>query len=246
MSDWTFPTTLEDFKKEGDANAQTLYNHICGYMNKATEHYNEVNQRLIEANTQLSELRGEVMVLETERTTLETQLALAQQTPIPVPQTPVNPPTLPPPPPPQNPHVPLAPAATQRSEKMPDPEKFSGDRAKLPDFLTQIRLKLMANKDRFLNTDALTMYVIPRLDGAALRQVATFISGTDIDFDSPVELREYLETSFGDPDPNGTARQELHELKQMKDFGAHHTEFRRIMGKLKYDDAAQMDCLEIE
>jgi hypothetical protein len=72
MSDWTFPTTYEDLKKEGDANAQTLYNNICGYMNQATEHLNEVNKRLIDANSQLSELRGKVMVLEIARSTLET------------------------------------------------------------------------------------------------------------------------------------------------------------------------------
>jgi hypothetical protein len=127
---------------------------------------------------------------------------------------------------------------------MPDPEKFHGDRAKLPDFLTQVRLKLLANRDRCLNENAMTMYVISRLDGAALHQIATFINGVNIDFASPEALLTYLETSFGDPDPTGTARHELHELKQTKDFSAYLTEFRRIMGKLRYDDATQMDALE--
>jgi len=40
------------------------------------------------------------------------------------------------------------------------------------------------------------------------------------------------------------ARRELYELKQIKDFSAYLTEFRRIVGKLRYDDAAQMDALE--
>jgi hypothetical protein len=102
----------------------------------------------------------------------------------------------------------------------------------------------LANRDRFLNENAMTMYIISRLDGAALRQIATFINGVNIDFDSPEALLTYLETSFGDPDPTGTARRELHELKQTKDFSAYLTEFRRIMGKLRYDDAAQMDALE--
>jgi len=33
-------------------------------------------------------------------------------------------------------------------------------------------------------------------------------------------------------------------LKRSKDFSAYLTKFRRIMGKLKYDDATQMDALE--
>jgi hypothetical protein len=89
------------------------------------------------------------------------------------------------------------------------------------------------------------MYIISRLEGVALRQIATFVDGATFNFDSPVGLMEYLETSFGDPDPTGTARRELYELKQGKDFSAYLTEFRRIMRKLKYDDKAQLDCLEI-
>jgi hypothetical protein len=90
----------------------------------------------------------------------------------------------------------------------------------------------------------MTMYIISRLDRAALRQIATFINRTTINFVSPQALLTYLETSFGNPDPIGTARRELHELKQSKHFSAYLTEFRRIIGKLKYNDAAQMDALE--
>jgi hypothetical protein len=102
----------------------------------------------------------------------------------------------------------------------------------------------LANRDRFLNQDAMMMYIISRLDGAALRQIATIIDGINIDFASPDELLKYLETSFSDPNPTGTARRELHELKQTKNSSAYLTEFRRIMGKLRYDNMAQMDALE--
>jgi hypothetical protein len=43
----------------------------------------------------------------------------------------------------------------------------------------------------------------------------------------------------------GTARPELHKLKQTKDFSAYISKFRGIMGKLMYDDATQIDALEI-
>jgi hypothetical protein len=88
------------------------------------------------------------------------------------------------------------------------------------------------------------MYIVSRLEGAALRQIATFVTGATVNFESPAALLTYLETSFGDPDPIGTARRELHDLRQTKDFGAYLTEFRRIMGKLNYDNNAQMDALE--
>jgi hypothetical protein len=133
----------------------------------------------------------------------------------------------------------------QWSEKMADPAKFSGDRSKHPDFLTKMRLHLMANADRFLNENAKMMYIISHLEGAALRQIATFVDGASINFDSPIGVMEYLETSFGDPDPTGTARRELNQLEQGEDFSAYLTEFRRIIRKLKYDDKAQMDSSEM-
>jgi hypothetical protein len=270
MSGWTLPASLDAFQQEGNAGAEALYQNIRNALNAANQRanashqalnagevqFNEAKRLLAEANQRLQEARqvpevaqlqeltqrlqqanherdqtiDENMALEAQVTALQTQLALAQQAPQ----------SQQPPPPPLAPLTP----ATQRSEKMPDPEKFGGERSKLPDFLTQMRLKLMANADRFLNENAKMMYIISRLEGAALRQIATFVDGVTIKFASPTALMEYLETSFGDPDPTGTARRELHELKQGKDFSAYLTEFRRIMGKLKYDDKAQMDCLE--
>src|SRR5260221_2786272 len=107
-----------------------------------------------------------------------------------------------------------------------------------------MRLKLKAKQHRFLNSEAMTMYIVSRLEGAALRQIAAFVTGAAVNVESPAALLTYLETSFGDPDPIGTARRELHELKQTKDFGAYLTEFRRIMGRLNYDNNAQMDALD--
>jgi hypothetical protein len=54
-----------------------------------------------------------------------------------------------------------------------------------------------------------------------------------------------LKTSFDDPNPTGTARRELYELKQTKNFSTYLIEFRIIMGRLRYDENAQMDALEM-
>jgi hypothetical protein len=78
----------------------------------------------------------------------------------------------------------------------------------------------------------------------ALCQIAIFIDRTTINFASPQVLVTYFETSFGHPDRAGTGMRELHQLQPSKDFSAYLPEFRRIMGKLMYHDAVQMDTLE--
>jgi hypothetical protein len=218
MSGWTIPPSFEAFQAEANADGNLLYRNICTF----------IHQTVANTNQQLADAHDEITGLEAEVTSLRTQLAIAQQAPPPHRQS-ENPPA----------------STTQRSEKIPDPDKFDGTRTKTPDFLTQIRLKLRGNRDRFLDEQGMMMYVVSRLEGAALRQIATFVTEERVNFDSTVALLEYMETSFGDPDTIGTARRELHELKQKTDFSAYLTEFRRIMGKLRYDEAAQMDALEL-
>jgi hypothetical protein len=159
---------------------------------------NETITHLQDTIRDLKLAHKDVNTSDAQVTSLQTPLNLAQQAP------PADHQAGPPPPPP---------SVNQRSEKMPDPEKFHGDRAKLPDFLIEVRLKLLANRDRFLNENTMTMYDISSLDGAALRQIANFIHGINNDFASLQVLLTYQDTSFGDPDPTGTARHELHELK---------------------------------
>jgi hypothetical protein len=171
MSVWIFPASQEAFEEEGHTSPADLYQNIRNMVNLANQRANtnyqtaeavkadrhearqllaEVTQQLQEAQTnappvpeqvqeltqrlyhytqQLTEAHNEVNNLEAQVTTVQTQLNLARHALLPV-----NPPAGPG----RNP----APLPPQRSEKMPDPEKFHGDRTKLPDFLTQIRWKL--------------------------------------------------------------------------------------------------------
>jgi len=83
------------------------------------------------------------------------------------------------------PHVvPMGPPVQphKRSKKISDPKKFHDDRTKLRNFLTLVLLKLLAGTEQFLNKNVMTMYIISRLDGAAFRQIPTFIDGTTINF----------------------------------------------------------------
>ncbi|KAH0611276.1 uncharacterized protein H6S33_010541 [Morchella sextelata] len=75
--------------------------------------------------------------------------------------------------------VPVAPASTpgQRSDKIPDPSKFDGIRSALRPFITQLRLKMIGNADRFTSTQQQLVYAINLLSGGALGQVMPVVNG---------------------------------------------------------------------
>jgi hypothetical protein len=54
-----------------------------------------------------------------------------------------------------------------------------------------------------------------------------------------------MKSSFCNLDLSGTARHELNQLKHTTDFTAYLTEYRRIIGKLRNEDAAQLYALEL-
>ncbi|KAI0995438.1 hypothetical protein K3495_g12740 [Podosphaera aphanis] len=132
-----------------------------------------------------------------------------------------------------------------RSEKFPDPEKFDGSRTKLPGFMTQLRMKLEVNHDRFRNEAAKVIYSISRLEGRALDQVVPLVNAnSSAPFPSVTAFIAHLEASFGDPDPRGTARRELLALRQGKgDFASYYSQFLRIIAYLDYNEAAKIDAL---
>jgi len=205
--------------------------------------------RMIDAEAQLEASRLEVQSLSTDITSLQAQISLL---------TAVQPESAPP-------AVPLSPntnmfshppaTMAHRSAKLADPDKFSGKQADLPNFLAQLQLKLQANADHWPDETAKIAYCISWLEGDALRNLPSAIRqepipGTNtprivIDFSCTSALIARLQTSFGDPDPTGTARMELSKLHQGKqDFSSYLSEFTRIMSVLNYDPAAKMDALE--
>jgi len=147
------------------------------------------------------------------------------------------------------------PSSSHRSAKLADSDKFSGKLAELPNLLAQLQLKLQANADHWPDEPSKIAYCISRLEGAALRNLRSSIRqeavfGTNVprivmDFASTSALIERPQTSFGDPDPTGTARMEFAKFRQGKlDFSSYLSEFTRVMSVLNYDPAAKMDALE--
>src|SRR5437868_1521489 len=105
----------------------------------------EISGALLALMSELSLLRNEVKAQEErsrqDMTTLRAEMlstprASAPGTPNPDLLAPPLPPTTPPPPPP------APPAQPTKSERLPDPEKFTGKRNELRPFLAQLRNKL--------------------------------------------------------------------------------------------------------
>ena len=89
--------------------------------------------------------------------------------------------------------------------RIPDPEKYKGDREKLRPFITQLRLKAALYPD----PQSQLYYAVSLLEDHALDQVTPHITNDRINLDNMGSLISILETAFGDPDKVATAERKL-------------------------------------
>ncbi|KKF92082.1 Protein FAM127C [Ceratocystis platani] len=102
----------------------------------------------------------------------------------------------------------------QLSERLPDPDKFEGDRPDLRRFTTQIRQKMKRNRDRFPDAQDRMAYVNNRLKGPAYALILPYIQDGECllpDYDAILKV---LDRAYGDPDKVNRARSELFRLRQ--------------------------------
>ncbi|KAI0992920.1 hypothetical protein K3495_g15264 [Podosphaera aphanis] len=230
-SEWAPPASLAEFTAQYNADPSALYKNLVALfeINKdtATRYRGERDT----ARSQLEEANQAIDNLEEQTTQLSLDLNIARAGHASAASTAAT--------------TQQVPALNFRSEKFPDPEKFNGSRAKLPGFLTQLRMKLEVNHDRFRNEAAKVIYSISRLEGRALDQIVPLVnSKPSAPFPSVNAFISHLDASFGDPDPRGTARRELLALKQGSgDFASYYSQFLRIIAYLDYNEAAKIDAL---
>ena len=106
--------------------------------------------------------------------------------------------------------------------KIPDPEKYKGDKDKLRPFLTQLRLKAALYPD----DQSKLCYAVSLLEDCTLDQITPHIEDDRIDLDDLAELIGILETAFGDPDRVAIAERKLRSLCQAKrDFSTYYAAF---------------------
>jgi Retrotransposon gag protein len=121
-------------------------------------------------------------------------------------------------------------SSTHRREKIPDPPKYSGDRAGLRPFLTHLLLKLSSDHDLFPDEQNKMAYAIGRLEGSAFNHLLPYVQPTRVSLESVESFFEVLETAFGDPDRVGSAERALENLRQNnRDFATYYAEFSRLI-----------------
>lgn len=123
------------------------------------------------------------------------------------------------------------------SARMPDPDRYDGNRESLRNFLLQIRLKVATLSD----DQSKLRYTISLLKGPALDQVAAFVRNDRIDLANFESLVQILETAFGDPDRKATAETKLLSLRQAnRDFSTYFAEFQRYASEVEWNNAAKL------
>lgn len=121
------------------------------------------------------------------------------------------------------------PESSRASERLPDPDKFQGERKDLRRFTSQIQEKLTVNIDRFPSPKSRCAYVTSRLSGAAYAQILPYIRGGVCQLADYQEILDILDRAFGDPNRVNNARNELYRLRQSnKEFSAFFAEFQRL------------------
>lgn len=120
-------------------------------------------------------------------------------------------------------------SSARLSEKLPDPDKFEGNRSDLRRFLQQIHAKMNANADRFPTATSRLTYVAGRLAGKAYELILPCTIFGVPQFDDYPKLLAYLEDAFGDPDRVQNAQNDLYRLRQKnQDFSTYFSEFQRL------------------
>jgi hypothetical protein len=128
------------------------------------------------------------------------------------------------------------------SIKIPDPERFTGDREKLRSFLVQLRLKTYPLQD---DKQAQLRYAVSVLGGDALNQIIPFMRDDKIDLPDLKALIDILERAFGDPDRAATAARKLYALKQgHREFSTYYAEFARYAADVDWNEPAKLSVLK--
>ena len=127
-------------------------------------------------------------------------------------------------------------SSAPRREKIPDPPKYSGDRAALRLFLTHLLMKLSSDHDLFPDEQKKMAYTIGRLEGPAFNQLLPYVHPSGVNLEDTKALIEVLETAFGDPDRVGSAERALETLRQgNRDFATYYAEFSRLIADVNWN-----------
>ncbi|KKF94148.1 Protein FAM127C [Ceratocystis platani] len=100
-------------------------------------------------------------------------------------------------------------SSSHRSERLPDPDKFDGNRQDLRRFVSQIHQKMTTNHDRFPTAQSRMAYVNNRLKGPAYALILPYVQEGYCQLSDYQEVLKVLDRAYGEPDQMNRARTEL-------------------------------------
>jgi len=133
-------------------------------------------------------------------------------------------------------------SSISRSEKIPDPDKFHGERAQFDVFASKIREKMIVNYDRFPTSQSRLAYLASRLEGRAYLHIQPYIRNGVHTLKDYEEGLQVLERAFGDQNRARNAQNALLALRQKnQEFGQFFAEFHRLaLESRMHEDALPM------
>ena len=151
----------------------------------------------------------------------------------------------PPPPMPSPSFAPVLGGPAEKSERLPDPDKFTGQRTDLRRFISQIHEKMTVNRDRYPTPSVRMSYVTSRLSGIPYAQILPYIEDGVCRLNDYREILNILEKSYGEPNLMWNARSELLRIRQgNREFSAFFAEFQRLGLESQLPDESLSTCLE--
>lgn len=135
-----------------------------------------------------------------------------------------------------------APATKTHEPKVASPEFFYGQRNKVNQFITQLRMVITLQPSRFEDEKTKVGYAATFLRDEGLLWIQPFLSKSE--YDQPEWLKTFdafakeLKRIFGDPDEVATAERRIQSLSQRGSLAKYITEFRRCAAIVTWDDAA--------
>jgi hypothetical protein len=134
---------------------------------------------------------------------------------------------------------------TPRYIKTAPPEKFSGQRGTLHEFLAKCRHKFLIEPDNFPHEYKKTLWASSYLEGTAYNWFRPIFnafqkhpSTPPPEFSSYARFEESLKAAFGDPDETAYHERQIASLKQLGSATAYATQFRIHQGFINWNDDA--------
>ena len=214
-SNTNFPTSLEEFVQHAPQFAQEYFN---GFLIHA-ENQRDLEAKVAALNTTISDLQEK---LSQSLLLVETFTKLAPQSQAPTDAT--------------------AKAQNElaRVTKIPDPDKYDGDRYRLDAFLAGLRIKLRELTEIYNRygvpaaqaTQKKLDYSYQLLTGKAAQHMQSSFSGPVCNLANEEEFIALLESFYGDPMAKQNAQHKLQDFKQgSRPFAEYHAAWQSLVAK---------------